>query len=216
MLGIQVGGYFIGGRGEQEAKRSLDTQGGKTPSPPRLLTELSRLLRIAEHRSVSQEVSDERTIRAHKLGLEVMAQDLRNDFIKKDERRLQREMCRFLVESHVRAYGTKFDGARPTCVPKTSRRCRYRDEAFKSAPTERDINRWLTQLGSYLDQEHLALRGVLVLYNFSPTAIICPVATIRLRYLILAINLCPDSPSKRKTAHPGSPWASIGSLEAPA
>jgi hypothetical protein len=71
---------------------------------------------------------------------------------------------------------------------------------LKSAPSERDINRWLTQLGSYLDQEHLALRGVLVLYNFSPTAIICPITTIRFRYLVLAINLCPQTPSKRRRA----------------
>lgn len=59
------------------------------------------------------------------------------------------------------------------------------------------MNRWLTQLGSYLDQEHLALRGVLVLYNFSPTAIPCPLVTLRHRYLLLAVNICADSPSKR-------------------
>jgi hypothetical protein len=162
------------------------------------LTELTKLLGIADQRTVSQEGSVERMLRAYKLGLEVMAQDIRDDLVKKDELRLQREMCRFLVERSVRAYGTKFgwsevdvraDDVLGAVVIET--------KLLKSAPSERDINRWLTQLGSYLDQEHLAVRGVLILYNFSPTAIICPTTTIRFRYLILAINLCPQSPSKR-------------------
>lgn len=164
-----------------------------------MLTELSKLLQIADQRSTSQEGTVERMLRAYKLGLEVVAQDVRDEFRKKDELRLQREMCRFLVERSVRAYGTKFgwsevdlraDDVLGAVVIET--------KLLKSnAPSERDINRWLTQLGSYLDQEHLALRGVLVLYNFSPTAIISPIATIRFRYLIVAINLCPLSPSKR-------------------
>jgi hypothetical protein len=198
-LGVQVGGYFVGGRGEQEAKRSLDVRGTKTPPPARILTELSKLLGIADQRSVSQEGSVERMLRAYKLGLEVVAQDIHEEFALKNELRLQREMCRFLVERSIRAYGTKFgwsevdlraDDVLGAVVIET--------KVLKSAaPSERDINRWLTQLGSYLDQEHLALRGVLVLYNFSPTPIICPTATIRFRYLILSINVCPNSPSNR-------------------
>jgi len=201
-LGVPVGGYFVGGRGEQEAKRSFDVRGSKTPAPVRILTELSKLLSIADQRSVTQEGSVERILRAYKLGLEVMAQDIREEFVEKGELRLQREMCRFLVERSIRAYGTKFgwsevdlraDDVLGAVVIETK-------VLRSTAPSERDINRWLTQLGSYLDQEHLALRGVLVLYNFSPTAILCPTTTIRFRYLILSINLCPDSPSKREAS----------------
>jgi hypothetical protein len=167
-----------------------------------MLTELSKLVRIAEQRSATQEGSVERTLRAYKLGLEVVVQDIRDEFIEKDELRLQREMCRFLVENHVSAYGTKFgwsetdlraeDGFGAIVIETKLLR--------SGAPSAKDINRWLTQLGSYLDQEHLALRGVLVLYNFSSTPIFCPVSTLRHRYVILVINLCPDTPSKRKAS----------------
>ena len=55
----------------------------------------------------------------------------------------------------------------------------------------------VTQLGCYMDQEHVAVRGALVLYNFSDVPIFVPRTAIRYRYLIVAINLCPASPSKR-------------------
>lgn len=63
---------------------------------------------MADQRSIIQEGSVERAVRNYKLGLEVMAQDIRAEFVKKSELRLQREMCRFLVERDIRAYGTKF------------------------------------------------------------------------------------------------------------
>ncbi len=164
----------------------------------RILTELEKLLRVAEQRTPHESGSVERALRAYKLGLEAMAEDVRSEFAGKNELRLQREMCRFLVERDVRAFGTKFgrsevdlraDDPLGAAVIET--------KVLRSAPSERDINRWLTQLGSYLDQEHLAFRGVLVLYNFSPTPIFCPAQTLRFRFLLLTINLCSESPSRR-------------------
>jgi len=198
-LGVQVGGYFVGRRGEQEAKRALDGhRGSRTPSPVRILTELEKLLRVAEQRAPHESGSVERALRAYKLGLEAMAQDIRREFTSKKELRLQREMCRFLVERDVRAYGTRFGQSEVDLrADDPLGAVVIEAKVLKSALSEKDMNRWLTQLGSYLDQEHLAFRGVLVLYNFSPTPIFCPAETIRFRFLLLAINICSESPSRR-------------------
>jgi len=110
-LGVQVDGYFVGGRGDQEAKRSFDVRGSKSPAPTRMLTELSKLLAVADQRSVTQEGSVERALRAYKLGLEVMAQDIHEEFVTKNELRLRREMLRFLVEPA--ADGASLDGDAP-------------------------------------------------------------------------------------------------------
>jgi len=209
VLGVQPDGYFVGGRAPQEAKRSLGVLGNKNPTPTRILVDLATLLRIAEQRAIQQVAPVERALRAYKLGLEVMAQDVRDDLASKDELRLQREMCRFLVERDVRAYGTKFGWSEVDVRADDSLGAVVIEaKLLKKPPSERDINRWLTQLGSYMDQEHLALRGVLVLYNFSDAAILCPVETIRFRFLLLAINLCPASPSKRTASIEVQPTAS--------
>src|SRR5262249_16765094 len=110
-LQVPVGGYLIGGRAEEEARRAFDLR-GKTPAPVGgLALELVKLLRFADMRSGTRDGALERVLRAYKLGLEVMAQDDGAAMSRYREERLQRELCRFLVERDVIAYGTKFGWA---------------------------------------------------------------------------------------------------------
>lgn len=200
-LGIKPDGFFIGGRAEQEAKRALGRRESQGPDETDLLAEVAKLLRISEREVGTPDSPIERTLRAYKLGLEVVAGDIQASHSKLNELRLQRELCRFLVERHIPAYGTQFGWSEVDLRTEDALGA-VLIEAKKvtKVPSEADINRWLTQLGSYLDQEHRALRGVLAIYNFSPAPILAPTTTIRLKYLIVAVNLCPTSPSKRRTA----------------
>ena len=91
-LGVRVRGYFVGGRAEQEAKRSRDLlgRGARPPGARRALTELEKLVRIADQRSVEPERPVERALHDYKLGLEIVAPDLLSDRKMRDELRLQR------------------------------------------------------------------------------------------------------------------------------
>lgn len=199
-LGVPVGGYLVDGRAEEEARRAFDVRGRQSPPADGLDRELVKLLRIADLRSRKRDAPLDRTLRAYKLGLEVMAQDHGEEMNGYREERLQRELCRFLVERGVIAYGTKF-GWSETDV-------RGHDELgaalietkiLKRIPSQADVNRWLTQLGSYMNQEQgpNAIRGVLVLYNFTSATIATPIEPLLARYDLVSINLCPNPPSKR-------------------
>ncbi|HVJ90250.1 MAG TPA: hypothetical protein VM580_10640 [Labilithrix sp.] len=62
-----------------------------------------------------------------------------------------------------------------------------------------------------MDQEHRAARGALVLYNFTSVPIFAPKETLLYRYLVVVVNLCTESPSKRA----GSIELSEGDAENP-
>ncbi|MCC7171243.1 MAG: hypothetical protein IT459_12395 [Planctomycetes bacterium] len=66
------------------------------------------MVRIAGQQAVRVLDPVEKALRAYKLGLEAMDQHLRAEYVVKRELRLQRELCRFLVEREIPAYGTKF------------------------------------------------------------------------------------------------------------
>jgi hypothetical protein len=203
-LGVPVGGYFIGGRAEEEALRAFDLQGKIKPPDDGLRRELVKLLQIADVRAPTREGTLERALRGYKLGLEVMAQD---DLVKvmrgHREERLQRELCRFLVERGIIAYGTKFGWSESDVLGHDELGAALIEtKILKRLPSAGDVNRWLTQLATYMNQEQgpSASRGVLVLYNFTASSILTPPAPLVGRYDVIAVNLCPDPPSKRKAS----------------
>jgi hypothetical protein len=71
-LGVKREGYFVGGRAEAEAKRTLHGPRDKQVNlePGRLLDELTKLVRIADVKSVSPQSPVERALFAHKMSLE--------------------------------------------------------------------------------------------------------------------------------------------------
>ena len=80
-LGVPLSGYFVGGRAEAEAKGTLTGPRDKQVNlePSRLLDELTKLVRITDVKSPSPESPVERALFAHKMSLEVVARDVRDE-----------------------------------------------------------------------------------------------------------------------------------------
>lgn len=199
-LDVPIEGFFVGGRAEEEAKRVIKgyREKGDAPAPDRIFDELTKLVRIAAARAPSIESPIERALTAHKLGLEVVAPDIRQELLALNELGLQRRLCRFLFERDIRAFGTKVGWSELDVRAEngmTSLLIETKKET--SGISIAKIKRWLTQLGSYMDQEHRAVRGALVIYNFTPVPIFAPKTTILHRYFVVPINLCPMAPSGR-------------------
>jgi len=206
-LGVRPDGYFMH-RAKQEALCKLDRRGSKAVEQKRIFHELRKVLLILEHRHVVVVGRVEEALRAYKFGLEVMAPDVRDEMSTKNELRLQRELVRFLVERNILAYGTKFGWSETDVVAHDDiGAVVIETKVEKSAPSEKDVNHWLSQLGSYMDQRGVGIRGVLAIYNYGASSIVARQVTLRGKFLVIAINLCESSPSKRKTSvviEPGS------------
>ena len=204
-LGLVRGGYLVRGRAEREAVRARKKdRGGQVTSTSWVLDEMEKLMLLGQMASRGTPLAIEQALKAYKLGLEVAAQDLTQRFRDRDELGLQRHLLRYLVERDVFAHGTKFGWSESDAV--VQERTGLVVIETKVIPKEgkrasrRSLNAWLSQLGSYLDQHRPAALGALVIYNFGDVPLFCPAAPIRHRFLLLSVNLCPDSPSKRKTA----------------
>jgi hypothetical protein len=197
-LGVPLEGYILGGRGEHEAKQSAPADTNGRSGRLRMLDELTKLVRIAEYYRVRVEGAVERTLRAFKLGLEVATEDVLRDARMKNELYLQRILLRFLVEREIPALGTKFGQSEVDIRAEDPiGAIVIETKVLKQALSDRTLNRWLTQLGSYMDQSHAALRGALVIFNYGNSPILAPIGAIRFRFLILVVNLCSATPSKR-------------------
>jgi hypothetical protein len=199
-LGVPLDGYFVGGRGEDEARRSRGTPSRQRRDQLRLVDELTKLVRIAQQERAHAARSVERALRAFKLGMEVSAEDHLEASRLKDELYLQRVLLKFLVEREITAFGTRFGRSEVDVRAEDTMGSVVVEAKVLRVPlTEPKLNRWLTQLGSYMDQSHVALRGALVIFNFADSPILAPETIVGFRFLIVAINLCRASPSKRSS-----------------
>ena len=142
----------------------------------------------------------EKVLYRYKLGLEVLAPTNRKDFLKYvgNEETVQRYLCKHLIEHGVNAFGTKFGRSEIDLL------CGVGQEAYvvetkviSKGTTPRALAANLVQLQSYMSQQVPTRRGVLLIYNLSDVVIGSLNKWIKGRYWILAINLCPSSPSKR-------------------
>lgn len=141
-----------------------------------ILLESRKVVR-ASHAFSSHETPIEKALFQYKLGTEVMAPEIIEQMTKKNELSLQKELCKFLIEKGIYAMGTKFGRNETdllaelpdegfiieTKIYKESRRVR-----------ERVIKSNLVQLQSYMDQNPVHRKGVLVIYNFSSILITAP------------------------------------------
>ncbi|MCK6536075.1 MAG: hypothetical protein L6Q84_24160 [Polyangiaceae bacterium] len=212
-LGLRSAGYFFGGRADRESRRSLGSSRETAPSA-RALEEMAKLLQIAAQRRGRPEGAVERTLRAYKLGLEVVGDSVRADMLSKGELALQRDLCRFLVERDIPAFGTKFGSSEVDLLVEDDLGPLVVEvKKLQKLPTEGRLGDWLTQLGSYMDQQHSAVRGALVLFNFADGPVLAPVVPVVFRYLIVSINLCGVTPSRRQSHVEIRPSASSPGFE---
>ena len=140
-------------------------------------------------------------IRRYKLGLEVMAPYLNEEIKKKHEVILQRELARFALERGFYVIGTQF-GRGETDLVSWQKEALYVVETKVlrggGAVNPRVIHNALAQLSSYMDQHPSTPRGLLVIYNLTPSNITAPEHWLAGRYLIVPINIQPASPSLRR------------------
>jgi hypothetical protein len=162
-----------------------------------LLINLRRLLNYTED-VVNVESSVERVLVQYKLGLEVMLPQSRDVVAEKRELELQKELCRFLVERDVRAFGKSFGRTEVDLLAEIPGERFLIETKIVEAASSNNIDRNVTQLISYMDHEEPATRGVLVLYNVSNTVVISDRKWFRQRLWVLPINLCDRPPSKAK------------------
>lgn len=197
-LGVSETGYLMGRAASDATRaRSVSSRTASFSHDDRL-SELTTLVRIADQQQAHVMTPVETALRAFKLGLEVMDQDIFDEYSKKSELRLQRELCRFLLERNISTFGTKFGRSESDLrAEQQIRSVVIEVKLLKRPPAERDFNRWLTQLGTYMDQELISLSGALVVFNLTDTPLLMPAGILQGRYHLIAVNLCKMSASRR-------------------
>jgi hypothetical protein len=143
------------------------------------------------------ESSIEAALFQYKLGLEVMLS--RKHVAKCRELHMQKELCRFLVERNIRAFGKSFGRAESDLLAELPGGRFLLETKLVKKVSESSIRHYITQLKAYMDQEEAATRGVLVIYNLSDTTILADRKWLRQNLWILAINLDSASPSKLRS-----------------
>src|SRR6478736_1850201 len=196
-LGVHPDGYIVAGRG---ATQALSMLGQTVPTPRALVSELKKLLLLAVAASADSPV--ELALRGYKSGAEIMAKESREQFISQDEEWLQRHVCRFLAERGHHSFGTKF--ARNEVDLRAADRAGALVIEVKKvtddAPSPAVVRKWFSQLHSYMDQELLRNRGVLLIFNFSSTPVLAPPTLLNGRILMVVLNLCLETASTRKSS----------------
>jgi hypothetical protein len=164
-----------------------------------IIYELKKIIR-ALAASAEHEAAIEKALIQYKLGIEILAPDNIKDLLRKDELRLQKEVCKFLLDQGIFAVGSRFattvtevfaglpDGG---AVIETKI---YKDAA---RVTEKAIKGHLVELHKALSGNAACPRGVLVIYNFSSTSISAPRGWIDGRLRLLPINLQQQPPSSK-------------------
>ena len=164
----------------------------------KLLLLATRRLLSHTDRFVAFDSPVERAVMQYKLGMEVMMPASREAVSSKGELNLQKELCKFLVERDIRAFGKSFGRSEVDLLAEIAGERILIETKLLKTVSARSIDRNVTQLIAYMDQEEPATRGVLVLYNLSDTIIVSEKRWFRQRLWILPINLCESSPSRMK------------------
>lgn len=140
-------------------------------------------------------------IRRYKLGIEVMSPHLNKEFARKSEVFLQRELARFALERGFFVVGTRFGHGETDLVSWEKEALYIVETKLFRGPTRirvRAITDAFAQLRAYMDTHPTTPRGLLVLYNMSPSHISAPEHWLRQRFLIVPINMQASSPSHRQ------------------
>jgi len=164
-----------------------------------IIYELKKIIRAIDS-LLTYESPVEKALTQYKLGTEVMAPDNIKDLSQKNELRLQKELCRFLLERGIFTVGTKFGRSETDLLanlPDEGYIIEAKVYKYTARVSEKTIKNNLVQLQSYMDQNPTRTRGILVIYNFSSTFISAPRQWIDGRFWFLPINLQKEPPSGR-------------------
>lgn len=181
---------------------------GEDLSPPTdevkrmsLLLKVVGRLRAQLNTWFSFETPIERALLQYKLGYEVMLPDSRKRIPKgTHELKLQKELCKFLLERNVFTFGTQFGQSEVDLMQQQPGDTLVIEaKIYRRSASSSSLRANLAQLQNYMDQQEFTSRGVLVIYNLTNTLLLPRERRwIRGRYWILPINLGTDTPSRRK------------------
>ena len=118
---------------------------------------------------------------------------------KKIETEFTKSVCKFLLERGIHACGTSFGRNNTDLVHRveTGEVFVIETKLYDKTPTDSTIKNNISQLITYMDDVSKS-RGVLLMFNRSKHTFVCENEWVfDGRVLLLAVNLCPSSPSKR-------------------
>jgi hypothetical protein len=167
-----------------------------------IIYELKKIIRSL-HAPAQDASALEKALTQYKLGIEIMSPENLKDLVRKDELRLQKELCKFLLERGIFALGIKFGRAETDLLAGVADEgTTIEAKVYKDAGrlSEKAIKGDFVQLQSAMRQDPTQRRGVLVIYNFTPTRISAPTEWINGRFWFLPINLQQQLPSSRNRA----------------
>jgi hypothetical protein len=199
-LGLDPGTSF-GGKTEDPAAVS-ELAAASHYAERLIIYELKKIIR-SPHEPAQDTAALEKALAQYKLGIEIMAPENLKDLVRKDELRLEKELCRFLLERGIIAVGAKFGRAETDLLGSLAHEgFTIEAKVYKHAGrlSEEAIMGNLVELQSAMRQNAARKRGVLVIYNFTSTCISAPREWINGRFWFLPIHLAQQPPSSRKRA----------------
>lgn len=201
-IGKSPDGIIFQGHLYEEAKKGLGTGSRSDKDLKTLIVLMKKVIRYV---SVSSGVPSnvEEQLWRYKLGHEVMAPKFTKEIeeSKISEIDLQKDLCKFLLERGVRAYGKSFGRSQIDLYTKDSmgRDFVVETKVYKDAPSDGDIRANFTQLLSYMDQElERQPQGFLIIFNCSDSLVMAPREWVHQRVFVLAINIGHRPPSGRR------------------
>jgi hypothetical protein len=208
MVGADESGFIFNGDFYRQHKQAIDSDKIKIKSDGlnKLLMLNAKRLHEYTNLQTQQQTKIENALFHYKLGQEVIHPARYNEFKnnkKTLEVYLQKDMCKFLMERNISVYGKSIgrslldlyhqDISGDDYVIEAKRYDNYRELTLKN------IKENVVQLQSYMDQ-HKQARGILAIYNFTPTLLMVKNKWFHGRIWILSINLCEATPSKRNSS----------------
>lgn len=190
-------GMLFSGSDYEIAKKNLDEHPGQAMHF--LLFELQSLI-LCMRSLITEAEPVERTLKRYKLGLEFTLPDCRQELKDRNEKRLQRDIRKYLIDHGIYSFGTDFGHGQADAFIEDypdSYVIEVKKFVDKKPPSEAKIRQSLVQLQNYMDAIPGPRRGIVVLFSFVEPIIVEPREWIHGRYWILPINL-QGVPSKQK------------------
>jgi hypothetical protein len=197
LLGLEPGTRLMAGPDVRKAR----TQLGKASEPAAAaIYEVERFLAAVERLSGSKS-GVETALRRHKMGLEVGLPESAVEVRGANELKLQKRLCRFLLEHGLYVEGTKFGPFESDLVASVRAIATVIEVKLFGAgsrPVVKSFRSALAQLQDYMDKRPVRPSGVLAVYNLSDVLIVPPNRWIRGRYWITVVNLGLATGSRRR------------------
>jgi len=169
--------------------------------PPILLLGELRTLTRGLSRFVNSSTPLTEALHQHKLGLEVMSPENHAAEARKRETLRQRELCRFLLERGIWSVGASFGASEMDLIGRDHEDLVVIEaKRYVRRPSKAEVQNAFRQLLSYMDQNFVGKRGVLVVYNFSDMPVFAPAEWIEGRTLIIAVNYLSKTAVKRRSS----------------